>query len=61
MSKLLKVYNENPSEKVIDEAVKVLRSGGLIIYPTDTVYGLGCDITKVKALEQIAQIRKVKA
>lgn len=38
----------------------VLRSGGLVIYPTDTVYGLGCDITNIKALERIAKIKGVK-
>ncbi|MEN8187437.1 MAG: L-threonylcarbamoyladenylate synthase [Bacteroidota bacterium] len=60
MSKLIKLYNENPSEKLIDEVVKVLRDGGLIIYPTDTVYGLGCDITNTKALNKIAKLRGVK-
>lgn len=60
MSKLLKIYEKNPDPRVVDQAVAVLRKGGLIIYPTDTVYGLGCDITKVKALEKIARIRQVK-
>ncbi|HZH69197.1 MAG TPA: L-threonylcarbamoyladenylate synthase [Flavobacteriaceae bacterium] len=60
MAKLLKIYNENPNEKHIQEVVQVLKSGGLIIYPTDTVYGLGCDITNARALEKIAQIRGVK-
>jgi tRNA threonylcarbamoyl adenosine modification protein (Sua5/YciO/YrdC/YwlC family) len=60
MAKLLKIYNENPNEKHIQEVVEVLRNGGLIIYPTDTVYGLGCDITNTRALEKIAQIRGVK-
>lgn len=60
MAKLLKIYNENPNEKHIQEVVQVLRNGGLIIYPTDTVYGLGCDITNTRALEKIAQIRGVK-
>jgi len=60
MAKLLKIYEENPNEKSIQEVVKVLRHGGLIIYPTDTVYGLGCDIKNTKALERVAQIRGVK-
>lgn len=60
MAKLIKMYNENPNEKHIREVVSVLKSGGLIIYPTDTVYGLGCDITNTRALERIAQIRGVK-
>ena len=60
MAKLLKIYEENPNEKSIQEVVKVLRNGGLIIYPTDTVYGLGCDIKNTKALERVAQIRGVK-
>ena len=60
MSRLIKMYNENPSPKAIASVVEVLRKGGLIIYPTDTVYGLGCDITNSKALERIARIKKVK-
>jgi len=60
MSKLLKIYEKNPDPRIVDQAVDVLRKGGLIIYPTDTVYGLGCDITKVKALEKIARIKQVK-
>jgi len=60
MAKLIKMYNENPNEKHIREVVSVLKAGGLIIYPTDTVYGLGCDITNNRALERIAQIRDVK-
>ena len=60
MSRLIKMYNENPSPKAIATVVEVLRKGGLIIYPTDTVYGLGCDITNSKALEKIARIKKVR-
>lgn len=60
MAKLIKLYEENPNEKQIEEVVKVLRDGGIIIYPTDTVYGLGCDINNNRALERIAQIRGVK-
>ncbi|MBZ9731059.1 threonylcarbamoyl-AMP synthase [Salegentibacter sp. JZCK2] len=60
MAELLKIYDKNPSQKHIDKVVEVLRNGGLIIYPTDTVYGLGCDITNTSALEKIAQIKGVK-
>ena len=60
MADFIKLYNENPNEKDIAKVVEVLRHGGLIIYPTDTVYGLGCDITNTKALEKIARIKGVK-
>ena len=60
MSQFIKIYPENPNQKEIDKVVKVLKDGGLIIYPTDTVYGLGCDITNTKALEKIAKIKGVK-
>lgn len=60
MAELIKIYEENPSPKEIQKVVNVLKSGGLIIYPTDTVYGLGCDITNNTALEKIAQIKGVK-
>jgi tRNA threonylcarbamoyl adenosine modification protein (Sua5/YciO/YrdC/YwlC family) len=60
MSRFLKIYEKNPDPRAIDQAVEVLRKGGIIIYPTDTVYGLGCDITKVKALEKVARIKQVK-
>lgn len=60
MAQFVKIYPENPNEKEIDKVVAVLRNGGLIIYPTDTVYGLGCDITNSKALERIAKIKGIK-
>jgi tRNA threonylcarbamoyl adenosine modification protein (Sua5/YciO/YrdC/YwlC family) len=60
MAKFIKLYNENPNPKEIAKIVKVLQNGGLVIYPTDTVYGLGCDITHTKALEKIAKIKGVK-
>ena len=60
MAEFIKIYNENPNQKAIDKVVKVLKNGGLVIYPTDTVYGLGCDITNTKALEKIAKIKGVK-
>lgn len=60
MSQFIKIYPENPNQKEVEKVVKVLKNGGLIIYPTDTVYGLGCDITNTKALEKIAKIKGVK-
>ncbi|MFK7114435.1 L-threonylcarbamoyladenylate synthase [Flavobacterium oreochromis] len=60
MAQFLKIYPQNPNEKEIEKVIKVLKEGGLIIYPTDTVYGLGCDITNSKALERIAKIKGVK-
>lgn len=60
MAQFIKIYPENPNEKEIQKIVKILKDGGLIIYPTDTVYGLGCDITNTKALERIAKIKGVK-
>lgn len=60
MAKFIKIYPDNPNEKEIDKVVKILKEGGLVIYPTDTVYGLGCDITNSKALERIAKLKGVK-
>ncbi|GAA4272290.1 L-threonylcarbamoyladenylate synthase [Aquimarina gracilis] len=60
MAEFIKLYNENPNPREIQKVVDCLRNGGLIIYPTDTVYGLGCDITNNRALERIAQIKGVK-
>uniref|UniRef100_UPI002619C0E3 L-threonylcarbamoyladenylate synthase n=1 Tax=uncultured Winogradskyella sp. TaxID=395353 RepID=UPI002619C0E3 len=60
MAQFIKIYEENPNPKEIAKVVKVLRDGGLVIYTTDTVYGLGCDITKSRALEKIARIKGIK-
>lgn len=57
---LLKIYPENPNPKDIRLVVDVLKKGGIIVYPTDTIYGLGCDITNAKAVERIAQYKNVK-
>ena len=57
---LIRIYEENPNEKAIEKVVDVLKKGGIIIYPTDTVYGLGCDITNQKAIERIAKLRGIK-
>jgi len=60
MAQFIKIYNENPNPKEIEKVVKVLQKGGLVIYPTDTVYGLGCDITNTKAMNKIARMKGVK-
>jgi len=60
MAQFIRIYDENPNPKEISKVVEVLRKGGIIIYPTDTVYGLGCDITNTKALEKIARLKGIK-
>ena len=60
MAKFIKIYNENPSQELIEEVVSTLKKGGLIIFPTDTVYGLGCDLKNNKALERVAMLKGVK-
>jgi len=60
MTEFFKIYEKNPDSRLIDRAVEILRNGGIIIYPTDTVYGLGCDITKTRALEKVARLKSVK-
>ena len=52
----LKIYPENPNPREIRKAVECLQNGGIIIYPTDTIYGIGCDIFKPKAVERITEI-----
>jgi tRNA threonylcarbamoyl adenosine modification protein (Sua5/YciO/YrdC/YwlC family) len=56
---LLQIHPDNPQLRLIRQAVESLRQGGIIIYPTDTVYGLGCDILQPKAVERICRIKKV--
>mgnify|MGYP003634799737 CR=1 FL=1 len=60
MAEFIKIYPENPNPKEVKKVVSILQKGGLVIYPTDTVYGLGCDITNTKALEKIARIKGIK-
>lgn len=56
---LLQIHPKNPQHRLIVQAADCLRAGGIIIYPTDTVYGLGCDILQQKAVERICRIKKV--
>ena len=58
---LIKLYEENPSERHLKRIVECLQDGGIVIYPTDTVYSFGCGIAKPKALDQIAQIKGFNA
>ncbi|MCC5930380.1 MAG: threonylcarbamoyl-AMP synthase [Cyclobacteriaceae bacterium] len=58
---LLKIYEDNPEMRKIEQVVDVLRNGGIIIYPTDTVYGLGCDIYNSRAVEKIYRLKNLKS
>ena len=57
---IIRLYDENTNLKDLLKVVEILRDGGVIIYPTDTIYGIGCDITKPKAVERVARIKNVK-
>jgi tRNA threonylcarbamoyl adenosine modification protein (Sua5/YciO/YrdC/YwlC family) len=57
---LIQIHPENPSQRQILKVVEILRKGGVIIYPTDTVYGLGCDIFNNKAVERVARIKGIR-
>ncbi|AWW30135.1 threonylcarbamoyl-AMP synthase [Echinicola strongylocentroti] len=57
---LIRIYPENPNPREVQRVVDVLRRGGVVIYPTDTIYGIGCDIYNQKAIERICQIKGVK-
>jgi tRNA threonylcarbamoyl adenosine modification protein (Sua5/YciO/YrdC/YwlC family) len=56
---LLRIHPENPQPRLINQVVECLKDGGVIIYPTDTIYGLGCDIKQAKAIEKICQIKNM--
>ena len=58
-AEFIKLYEENPEQKKLDQIVEVLRNGGVIIYPTDTVYGIGCDIFNQKAVERVCRIKGI--
>ncbi len=57
---LIRLYDENPNPRDLLKIVEILQDGGVIIFPTDTIYGIGCDITKPKAIERVARIKNVK-
>ena len=61
MSEFLRIHKENPEMRKIGNVVNLLRKGGLIIYPTDTVYGIGCDLHNKKGIEKLVQVLGIKA
>lgn len=58
---LIKIHPDNPAPRQINQVVDILKAGGIIIYPSDTVYGIGCDIFNHKAVEKVARFKGVKA
>jgi len=60
MAEFVKLYTENPNSRIINKVVSVLKNGGIIIFPTDTVYSLGCDLHNAKALKKLAQLKGVR-
>ena len=60
-AELLKIHPENPDPRKMQKVTEVLKAGGVVIYPTDTIYGIGCDIFNQKAVERVCQIKGVKA
>jgi len=57
---LVSIHPDNPDIRKIDQVIKTLKKGGVIIYPTDTVYSMACDLTNRKAVERMAQIKGIK-
>ncbi|QNJ99170.1 L-threonylcarbamoyladenylate synthase [Constantimarinum furrinae] len=60
MAEYIKIYEKNPNPKDVKRVVDIIKDGGLVIYPSDTVYALGCDITNNRALERVAHLKGVK-
>ncbi|PKA84564.1 translation factor SUA5 [Ulvibacter sp. MAR_2010_11] len=60
MAEFIKIYKENPNPKDVRKVVDIIRNGGLVIYPSDTVYALGCDIKNTRALERVAHLKGIK-
>jgi tRNA threonylcarbamoyl adenosine modification protein (Sua5/YciO/YrdC/YwlC family) len=59
-AELLKIHPENPEQRKIHHVVDVIKAGGIVVYPTDTVYGIGCDLMNRKAIERLCQILGIK-
>jgi tRNA threonylcarbamoyl adenosine modification protein (Sua5/YciO/YrdC/YwlC family) len=57
---LLKIHPENPEERKINQVIEVLKAGGIIVYPTDTIYGIGCDLMNRKSIERLCQIMNIR-
>lgn len=55
---LMSINPENPQQRLIEKAVKILKEGGVVAYPTDTIYGIGCNIFNKKAIERIYQLKQ---
>jgi tRNA threonylcarbamoyl adenosine modification protein (Sua5/YciO/YrdC/YwlC family) len=55
---IFRINSQNPQKRLIDKTVDILKAGGVIAYPTDTIYGFGCDLTNKKAIQRIYQIKK---
>jgi tRNA threonylcarbamoyl adenosine modification protein (Sua5/YciO/YrdC/YwlC family) len=60
LAELLKIHRVNPEERKISRVVDTLKGGGIIIYPTDTIYGIGCDLKNRKAIERLCSIMNIK-
>lgn len=56
----LEINPDNPQENRLEEAVEIIRKGGVVIYPTDTVYGMGCDLYNTKAITRLCQLKGIK-
>lgn len=59
-AELVEVFPDNPDDRVIDKIVSCLKNGGVIIYPTDTIYSMGCDSSNVKAVERLCKLKNIK-
>lgn len=60
MAQLIKIHPEHPSKRHIAQVAQILKNGGLVIYPTDTVYAVGCDISNSRALERLARLKGIR-
>lgn len=58
-AELIRLYEQNPDLKKVEQVINILRNGGIVIYPTDTVYGIGCDINNQRAIEKICKIKGI--
>lgn len=56
---IIKLYDENPNERDISKIVEILKNGGIVIYPTDTVYAIGCDALNVRAVEEVCKLKGI--
>jgi len=56
---MIRIYNENPNPREVEKVVAILRDGGIVVYPTDTLYGIGCDALNVRAVEKICDLKGI--